>query len=497
MSDINIIAINAAKMAVTSDDEGIREDLYQYFRYQDPNFFKNPKSKSTFDGSIRLYSKRDGTMGYGLLSAVIQFAKDRQLSISIDPAFKDDIKPVTQEDIDSWIDTLDIRTKGEKIEPYEYQKSGVWLAAKYSRMTLLAATSAGKSLLQYLIIRFLLNTVEGRILLVVPSINLVTQMYSDFEDYSSHDDGWNAHEYCHMVHGGISPYTNKRVVISTWQSLSNLSPDYFHQFSGLLGDECHLYNGKSLSIIAMNCINAYNRVGLTGTLRKDKIHPLQIQQHFATIKRIVTTKQLQDSGRASKTKIKVLQLEYPTEQRKALTGDYQAEIDFLIHHEYRNKVIKGLARTLKGNTLILFERVDAHLHVIAEELQKEAPERRVLIITGDVHNDERNLIKAELEVGDDITLLASTKTLSTGVSIKKLHNLVFCFGGKGVIKVLQSIGRMLRLHDSKDVAMIYDIVDVLMFNGIPNFSMKHAGERLGFYRDEQHPVEVKKMIVPA
>lgn len=497
MSDINIIAINASKIAVTTEDDGIREDLYQYFRYKDPNFFQNKKSKSIWNGEVRLYSKRDGIMAYGLLSSVIQFAKDRQLTIDIDPAFKDDIKPVTQDDIDSWINTLDIRSGGNKIEPYDYQRVGVFLAVKYSRMTLLAATSAGKSLLQYLIIRFLLNTVEGRILLVVPSINLVTQMYSDFEDYSSYDEGWNAHQYCHMVHEGISPYTNKRVVISTWQSLSKLSPDYFHQFSVLLGDECHTFASKCISTIGENCINAYNRIGLTGTLKKDKLHPMQVQQHFGTVKRIVSTKQLQDAGRAAKTKIKVLQLEYPTEQRKALTGAYQDEIEFLINHPYRNKIIKGLAKTLKGNTLMLFDRKEAHLNVIAEELRQEMPDRRVLLINGDVENDERNIIKAEMEVGDNIILLANYQTVGTGVSIKKLHNLVFCHPSKSVIRVLQAIGRMLRLHSSKDVANIYDLVDVMMYQGVPNHVMKHAGDRLGFYRDEQHPVEVKKMIIPA
>jgi superfamily II DNA or RNA helicase len=493
MSDIQILPINASFMAVTSEDEGIREDLYQYFRFEEPTFTPNKFSK--WDGSVRLYDKRSGKISYGLLSTVIAFAHDRQLTIDIDPAFKQDIKPITEEQINEWCDTLDLRDGDNKISPYDYQRAGLYLAIKYSRVTLLAATSAGKSLLQYLIIRFHQQLNTGRILLIVPSINLVTQMYGDFKNYST-ANGWDADKNCHMVYDGRTPYTNKPVVISTWQSLKDLEPDYFQQFSVMLGDECHTFSGECLEKIGKNCTNAYSRVGLTGTLKKDKLHPLQVQQHFGPIRRIVTTKQLQDAGRAAKTQVHIIQLEHTTDDRKNLDGEYQKEIEFLIGHPYRNKIIKGLAKTLKGNTLILFDRIDAHLKIVAKELQDEMPHKRVLIITGEVENDERNVIKAEMEVGEDIVLLASFGTVSTGVSIKRLHNLVFAHPSKSVIRILQSLGRLLRLHSSKDVANIYDIVDVMMYYGKINHAMRHGAERLGFYTEEQHPVTVRKLHVP-
>lgn len=494
MPDLTIFPVSASHMAVTTDDEGVREDLYQYFRFEDPTF--TPNKFSRWDGQVRLYEKKTGKMAYGLLSSVLNFAKDRQLSLDIDPAFKEDIKPVTREDIQTWCDEMDIRDDGNRIHPYDYQVEGLFLAVKYSRVTLLAATSAGKSLLQYLIIRFLQQiNPQGRILLVVPSINLVTQMKSDFANYSS-ANGWDTEANVHQIFEGRTPYTRKPVVISTWQSLKDLEPSYFHQFTTLLGDECHTFGAKCLETIGFNCINAYNRIGLTGTLKKDKLHPLQVQQHFGPIRRIVTTKQLQDAGRAAKTKVTVFQVEHTTEDRQ-VSRTYQEEIDFLLQHNYRNKLIKSLAKTLKGNTLMLFDRVEKHLEVIAEELRQEAPNKTILVITGNVENDERQIIKATLEKGDNLVLLASFGTMSTGVSIKKLHNLVFCHPSKSIIRVLQSLGRLLRLHESKDVANIYDIVDVMMYMGKLNHAMRHGAERLGFYRDEQHPVEVKKLTVPS
>jgi superfamily II DNA or RNA helicase len=145
---------------------------------------------------------------------------------------------------------------------------------------------------------------------------------------------------------------------------------------------------------------------------------------------------------------------------------------------------------------MLFDRVEKHLEIIAAELREEMPGKQILVITGDVENDDRNIIKAEMENGDNIVLLASYGTMSTGVSIKKLHNLVFCHPSKSVIRVLQSLGRLLRLHDTKDVANIYDIVDVASFMGRLNHAMRHAAERLGFYQDEQHQVAVKRFYAP-
>ncbi len=495
MADVKIILVNAAFISVQSEDDGIREDLYQYLRCSDPTFVKSHYSK--WDGQVRFYDRKTGIVSYGLLGTILTFCQDREYSMDIDPALKRDISTVTRPDIQEWSDNLKIMDKGERITPYDYQVEGLYLSSKFSRMTLLAATSAGKSLLQYLIIRYNQNAVGGRILLVVPSVNLVTQMYKDFENYSS-EDGWDVASNCHRVHEGISPYTNKSVVISTWQSLKDLPPDYFYQFSTLLGDECHLFSGASLESIGKNCINAYNRIGLTGTLKNNKMHPLQVQQHFGTIKRIVTTKQLQDAGRAAKTKITMFRVEHKTEDRKLVSAmKYDEEMEFIMAHPYRNKLIKGLAKTLKGNSLFLFDRIEAHLEIIAEELRQEMPDKRIMVITGEVENDDREIIKAEMEAatgGGDIVLLASYGTLSTGVSIKQLHNLVFCHPSKSIIRVLQSIGRILRLHITKDIANVYDICDVFMYSGHVNHCMKHAGHRLEFYQAEQHPVFVKKLI---
>jgi hypothetical protein len=54
-------------------------------------------------------------------------------------------------------------------------------------------------------------------------------------------------------------------------------------------------------------------------------------------------------------------LKYLEETREAnKDNDYQKEIDFLIKHEKRNKLIKNMALNQTGNTLVLYLRVDGH-----------------------------------------------------------------------------------------------------------------------------------------
>jgi hypothetical protein len=47
----------------------------------------------------------------------------------------------------------------------------------------------------------------------------------------------------------------------------------------------------------------------------------------------------------------------------------------------------------------------------------------------------------------------------------------------------------MRLHDSKEHATIYDIVDKLDYKGRSNYTMKHVEARLNYYQREGHPVK--------
>jgi superfamily II DNA or RNA helicase len=61
---------------------------------------------------------------------------------------------------------------------------------------------------------------------------------------------------------------------------------------------------------------------------------------------------------------------------------------------------------------------------------------------------------------------------------------VFASPSKSRIRVLQSIGRGLRIGENKDNMVLYDIADDLKSGSHTNFTLQHFSERLNIYGSE-------------
>jgi superfamily II DNA or RNA helicase len=106
---------------------------------------------------------------------------------------------------------------------------------------------------------------------------------------------------------------------------------------------------------------------------------------------------------------------------------------------------------------------------------------------------DREAIRKAMEDEENAILIASLGTTSTGVSIKKLHHMIAAGPLKSKIKVLQSIGRMLRQHKDKDEAYLYDIVDNLSKGAKKNFALKHFEDRVNIYDQEKFDYKIYKV----
>lgn len=493
MPDISIERANASFIRVYTSDEGIRKTVHEHFTYEEPGFVRNKWTK--WDGVVKLFKLRGNLLPYGCLSMLLDLCKANDWSYVVDSAFKNDITSVTRQELTDWATTLDIRSQGIPIDPYEYQLEALYLGVKYNRMVILAATSAGKSLIAYMLTRYyeMLSNDDGKkILILVPSQMLVDQMYADFRDYSTHN-GWDVNNNVHCIMEGRPKNADKMVYISTWQSIYEEDEEYFKAFGRIINDETHLSSGKSITHIMNSSTNAYQRVGMTGTLKAEKVHPILVMSLFGPIRRVVTTRQLINAGRATDVNIKMFQLNYPNIEREYISQcKYQQEIEFLVGHRHRNKVLASLAVSVKGNTLVMFDRLE-HIDNVCAVLDKMNHGKSVYVITGDVNKDERAVIKAIAEREDGVIVLGTSGCVSTGLSIKKLRNLVFAHPSKSIIKTLQAVGRILRLHSEKGDANVYDLVDDFSHDGKPNYSLKHSLERWGMYKEAEMPITFKKI----
>ena len=169
--------------------------------------------------------------------------------------------------------------------------------------------------------------------------------------------------------------------------------------------------------------------------------------------------------------------------------EYKDELDTIIGYENRNKFIVKLCRSLKGNTLILFRFVEKHGKILRDLLEQETG-KKVFLITAETDDDIRSDIKAELETLEDAIVLGSYGLLSTGVSIVNLRYLIAASPTKSKIRILQSIGRILRKNDLKTHATFFDLVDDLTWKNERNYAMNHYKIRHDYYIQEEFPVQL-------
>ena len=364
-----------------------------------------------------------------------------------------------------------------KFRPRDYQIKAVYQALKNNRKVIVSPTASGKSMMIYTIVRYFVAKGE-KILIVVPTTSLVEQMYKDFIEY-----GWNSEEYCHKVYAGHEKNTDLPVTITTWQSVYKLPKQYFADYTAVIGDEAHQFKAKSLTSIMTKLYQAKYRVGFTGTLDGTQTHKWVLEGLFGPVDKIVKTEQLINEGYLAKFKINVLILKHPEQKFET----YEDEIQYLISSEVRNNFIKNLALDLKGNTLILYSRVETHGEILFNSINSINSDRLVSFIHGGVDTEEREKVRSITEQEDNAIIVASYGTFSTGINIKRLHNVIFASPSKSRIRNLQSIGRVLRKGKGKEIATLYDIADDI---GGRNYTLKHLDERVNIYKGENFKYEV-------
>ena len=471
-----------------SCEKHIAYELNEYFSFKIPNAQFHPKVKARmWDGKIRLFNIQTGQLYFGLLPYLKEWIKKHSYQVQTDII---DAKPLTGLDIESikeFFDSLNLYCKNVKITPRDYQIASFMECVKNDRVLLLSPTSSGKSLVIYSLIRWYQKFLDNdKMLIVVPTTNLVSQMYGDFGDYSSHDKNWNVEKYCHKIYSGKEKNSKEQIYISTWQSLYRLPKEYFEQFSLIVGDEAHLATADSLKGILEKSTFCRYRFGTTGTLKDSKCNKLMLEGLFGKTYTAITSKQLMDDKHISKLNIQCLQLEYPEEEREIMKkATYQEEIDFIVTHRKRNNFICNLALEQKGNTLILFNYVEKHGKVLEKMLMDKDSNRQIFFIAGETDVEQREAIRKATEEEKNAIIVASSGVLSTGVNIKNLQYLIFAHPYKAKVRNLQSIGRVLRLDDKNNKAVLYDIIDDLHWKKYENYGLKHWKERLDIYLKEK------------
>jgi len=459
----------------------VEYELRDYFKFEVPNAKFMPQYRGrNWNGEIHLFDMRSKQLYIGLLDKLISFCENYRYTYK----FEDNKfygmpfevnEGISKEGVKDYMNSI------TSIRPRDYQIEGVYDALRHNRKLLISPTASGKSLMIYSVVRYYSDK-QKKILLVVPTTSLVEQMYKDFEDY-----GWDAQTYCHKIYSGREKVSDAPVTITTWQSIYKLDRSFFEPYEVVIGDEAHLFKSKSLISIMTKLADAKYRFGFTGTLDGTQTHKWVLEGLFGPSYKIVRTAELMAKGHLSKLDITCLVLKHTPQ----IFPTYEDEVQFIISHERRNNFIKNLAIDLKGNTLILFSRVESHGKPLFELIESSVKSnRKVFFVHGGVDTVEREQVREITERESDAIIVASYGVFSTGINIRNLHNVVFASPSKSRIRNLQSIGRVLRKGKNKTKAMLYDISDDCTHKARRNYTLNHLIERIKVYNEENFNYEI-------
>ena len=456
-------------------------ELRDAFQFEVPNAKFAPAYRNKYwDGFIYLFNVNTQEIYVGLLDKLIRFCEQHDYTYE----FRNNKYYGLPFEINDGISkegVKDYMTAISRHAPRDYQVEGVYDALRHNRKLLISPTASGKSLMIYSVVRYYVEK-QQNILIVVPTTSLVEQMYKDFADY-----GWDVGSFCHKIYAGKERETDSQVIITTWQSIYKLPKQYFSRFNVVVGDEAHQFKSKSLISIMTKLCDAKYRFGFTGTLDGSQTHKWVLEGLFGPSYKIIKTDELMQKGHLAKLDIKVLLLKHPPHRFEV----FEDEVQYIINHPKRNNFIKNLALDLKGNTLVLFARVEGHGQPLYELINNSKTDNRhVFFVHGGVATEERELVREITERENNAIIVASYGTFSTGVNIRNLHNVIFASPSKSRIRNLQSIGRVLRKGENKVKATLYDIADDISYKSRKNYTLNHLIERIKVYNEENFNYDI-------
>ena len=344
----------------------------------------------------------------------------------------------------------------------------------------IAPTGSGKTL----ITAILSHKVQpyGRSIVIVPTKDLVTQTEEDYINLGL-DVG--------VFFGDRKEY-GKTHTICTWQSLESLNKrsketdlevdinDFFDGVVCVIVDEVHKAKADVLrKLLSTHLANAPIRWGLTGTMPEEEADKVGVRACIGPMLGQINTKELQEKGILAKLLVNVWQLQ---DVGKAASGNYQTELKWLTTNEARLKYLAKEAQAISasGNTLILVDRVET-----GEMLQSMIPGS--IFVSGKMKSKDRKAEYAEVQEVDGKVIIATYGVASTGINIVRIFNLILFEAGKSFVRVIQSIGRGIRVAPDKDFVNVYDVCSNC------KYSKTHLTKRKKFYKEAEYPFTIKKV----
>jgi len=421
----------------------------------------------SWSGKTSLFKKSSRKLPYGMINDLLKFIMtdydDLSLSVS------DDIKNLfNPSERTCHYDLL--------YYPYWYQEEVITSALKYGKGIFRCPTASGKSLMITYIIKTLLPFSRQQ-MIIVPNLGLIKQFYDDMIEY-----GMSEH-LLGKVNKDFKQF-DKPIVVSTWQSLKNNDHE-LPRFDTIVVDEVHGAKGKVLYNL-MKDTTAQHVFGFTGTIPDHPLEEAQVKAYIGPVLKEYTNKEIADGGYIAKGNVNVVDIHYKQDFPK----DYNEMVDETFNHPFRLNIIKSIVNNADGSVLLLVGKVEKEGDVLKRLLESQMKGKTIEFLSGRDNAEIRSEWQKKVHNRKNIVLIATYGIFQAGINIKSLKHLILVSSFKSNVRVLQSVGRALRMYSNKEEtgAFIWDLVDQT------KIIIKHGKIRMNYYEREDFNINQFELI---
>lgn len=479
MKKCTILIKDEVNVKLEGLDPATRRKCSDKLKFFLPHAYHMPAFKlGRWDGTVR-FCDVGGRTYLNLLDDLLPIIMSSGYEIDIDDRREHTTLEFDIIDDEFWGDTCwpeGHPAEGEPIRLRDYQVDVVNKFLETPQALQEIATGAGKTIMTATLSKLVEK--YGRSIVIVPNKDLVRQTEEDYLNCGL-DAG---------VYFGDRKDIGKTHTICTWQSLNSLLKktkkgednimDFIEDVSCVIVDEVHQAKADVLKDLLTSVFARVPlRWGLTGTIPKTDHEFATIRASLGDIVNRLAAKELQDIGVLSNCHVNIVQT-----QETQIYTDYQSELKFLLEdkkrQEYLANLIKEISQT--GNTLVLTGRINS-----GQALQELIPDAD--FVQGSMKSDDRKTAYKEINEATNSITIATYGVAAVGINIPRIFNMVLLEPGKSFVRVIQSIGRGVRVAKDKDFVQIWDLTSRC------KFSKRHLTERKKFYKDAEYPFSIEKV----
>ena len=482
----------------------------------------------------RCFINSYGMVPVGLWLEVLKFCKSNNIYFELSERAMTYMNQFTLDynEFVTWVNNLFdgaeyVNAKGVTVPfaPRDYQINAAYNLLKYKKCCGEISTSAGKTLISFIIFKWLIHQIGlKRLLYIVPNAELAVQSAEKYVLYESYlktkAEAWE----CGILKSNLKVKEKKKVescniLFGTYQSLNKKKVDFFKDFVACIEDECHHGAANSLLNILNKCHNVQWSIGVTGTFPKtDTLSNLMIQSSLGPVIYRLTSDELINKEKSATPIYVVFEIMKWANDEERMNLFYQRcqkateegqndltlgsrllkqEQQFINESYARLKYIGDMAIKMAKNTLILFGDIKGGYGQRLAEYIKNNSDKDVFYVDGSTPPETREYYNQRCEADNNgkTVIVASIGTYKEGVDIANIWSIFLVNSAKSENTVRQICGRGLRMFPGKDKTVLYDFIDDLRPNRsivtkdtetyYENYMWKHYLARHKIY-DEQH-----------